>query len=95
MISPAIPRKMKLSVTACVTWLLTLTAFNASTQISLVEDINRMNETCSYDFSYMQEHNGYIYLVFNNEIWKSDGTKENTSVVKSFDYISGSSFWPV
>jgi ELWxxDGT repeat protein len=55
-------------------------------QVTLIKDINWINENTPDQFRYLQVHNGSLYVMFDNEIWKSGGSMESTALVKRFDY---------
>jgi ELWxxDGT repeat protein len=78
--------RMKLLLLSMV---LLVVAYNAAqSQVSLVKDINTTTGTYPEEFSYMTHHKGNLYLLYNNQLWKSDGTLAGTVSIKSFDYIT-------
>jgi ELWxxDGT repeat protein len=80
-------RLIRLSI--CFLFLTVLTPSGYS-QISLVKKTYEPNGTSSYayEFQSMTLHKGNLYFIFNNELWKSNGTSAGTVLLKTFNALS-------
>lgn len=62
---------------------------SSNAQVSIVKDIAPGNYNDPEAFKSMKVHHsdGNLYFIFNNELWKSDGSTAGTVKLAGFDYV--------